>query len=114
MRVLTVHQPWAAQLVTGAKAVEWRPWATAHRGRLAIHAAAAGAPEGDGLAAVRGAVIGEVRLLAVEWRDGAWAWVVADPIVYDRPIIARGRLGLWLWAPPDRPRDPTTLGDAPP
>ena len=41
MKALTVHQPWASLLVTGAKRVETRRWATKHRGPLLIHAAKA-------------------------------------------------------------------------
>lgn len=38
MKCLTVHQPWATLLVTGAKRFETRNWRTDYRGRLAIHA----------------------------------------------------------------------------
>lgn len=39
MKALTVHQPWATLLVTGAKSIETRGWHTRHRGPLLIHAA---------------------------------------------------------------------------
>src|SRR5260370_39412575 len=39
MKVLSVAQPYATLLVLGAKRLETRPWQTAHRGPLAIHAA---------------------------------------------------------------------------
>lgn len=35
---ITVRQPWASLLVTGAKRVETRPWDTKVRGSIAIHA----------------------------------------------------------------------------
>ncbi len=38
MKCLTVMQPWATLLVTGAKRFETRSWRTAYRGRVAIHA----------------------------------------------------------------------------
>lgn len=41
VRALTIRQPWAACIASGAKTVENRTWATKHRGRLAIHAGAA-------------------------------------------------------------------------
>lgn len=41
MKALTVHQPWASLLVTGAKRIETRGWATRHRGPLLIHSAKA-------------------------------------------------------------------------
>lgn len=39
MRALTVQEPWASAIIYGPKDVENRPWATAHRGTLWIHAA---------------------------------------------------------------------------
>lgn len=39
MKCLSLHQPWASLLVTGAKRVETRSWPIRHRGPLLIHAA---------------------------------------------------------------------------
>lgn len=41
MKALSVRQPWAALIVTGAKDVENRSWTTKHRGPLAIVASKA-------------------------------------------------------------------------
>lgn len=38
MKVLSLLQPWATLVVTGAKQIETRSWSTAYRGRLLIHA----------------------------------------------------------------------------
>jgi hypothetical protein len=38
MKTLTVRQPWASLIVTGAKDVENRSWPTSYRGTLLIHA----------------------------------------------------------------------------
>jgi hypothetical protein len=38
MKCISVIQPWATLIVLGSKRLETRPWRTAHRGRLAIHA----------------------------------------------------------------------------
>jgi hypothetical protein len=38
LKCLTVLQPWASLLVSGAKRYETRSWLTNHRGPLAIHA----------------------------------------------------------------------------
>ncbi|MDE1904906.1 MAG: ASCH domain-containing protein [Rhodospirillales bacterium] len=38
VKALTVKQPWASLIVAGIKTIETRPWQTAHRGPLAIHA----------------------------------------------------------------------------
>lgn len=39
MRALSLTQPWATLLASGAKRVETRSWSTVYRGLLAIHAA---------------------------------------------------------------------------
>jgi hypothetical protein len=39
MNALTLWQPWASLMMGGFKTIETRPWATSHRGWLAIHAA---------------------------------------------------------------------------
>jgi hypothetical protein len=38
MKALSVAQPWATLIVYGIKRLETRPWATVHRGPVAIHA----------------------------------------------------------------------------
>lgn len=49
MKALTLHQPWASLIATGAKTLETRSWPTRYRGPLAIHAAktAVGGAVGD-------------------------------------------------------------------
>lgn len=82
MKALSICQPFAQLVVSGAKCIETRSWKTAYRGRLAIHAsgtftpathelcqqppfaaalARAGIPDPGELA--RGALIGVVELL---------------------------------------------------
>lgn len=39
MKAITLWQPWASLIVTGAKKIETRSWNTNVRGRIAIHAA---------------------------------------------------------------------------
>lgn len=39
MRALTLWQPWASLVASGAKTIETRSWSTRYRGPLAIHAA---------------------------------------------------------------------------
>lgn len=39
MKALTLTQPWATLVISGAKRIETRSWPTAYRGRIAIHAA---------------------------------------------------------------------------
>lgn len=39
MRAISLHQPWATLIATGAKQYETRSWSTSYRGPLIIHAA---------------------------------------------------------------------------
>jgi len=39
MKILSIRQPWAALIVSGAKDVENRTWPTRYRGPLLVHAA---------------------------------------------------------------------------
>ena len=39
MKVISLWQPWASLIATGAKKIETRSWSTNYRGPLAIHAA---------------------------------------------------------------------------
>ena len=41
MKAITLYQPWASLVASGAKTVETRSWSTPYRGPLAIHAAVA-------------------------------------------------------------------------
>lgn len=38
MKAITIHQPWATLIATGAKIFETRSWPTKYRGPIAIHA----------------------------------------------------------------------------
>lgn len=121
MKALTVRQPWADLIISGAKDVENRSWSTKYRGPLAIHAASAVARASDveqwcpdgvyGRAmSIRGLkntgiIVGTVELVdVVQDSSSPWAilghhhWILANPqslIGDDVPV--KGRLGLWEW-----------------
>ncbi len=86
MKALSARAPHAQALVAGAKTIEWRDWATVHRGPLLIHESSIGG---------RGAIVGRVRLDAIERVDGRCAWHVSSPVAFARPIPCRGRLGVF-------------------
>lgn len=66
---------------------------------------------------IYGAVIGEVTILDSvplaelegtplctererafgDWSEGRWGWVLGDPVLYEKPVPAKGQLGLWNW-----------------
>jgi hypothetical protein len=47
MKALSLWQPWASLVATGAKRLETRSWATNYRGPLVIHAAKGGLSKGE-------------------------------------------------------------------
>ena len=111
MYALSVLQPWASRIVSGARPFEVRPWHTEYRGPLAIHASRRLPPGGflPGRRLPLGAVIGTVELTdcvrvedlpaeeraLAELRPGHWVWRFRDPFPFPFPFPARGRLGLF-------------------
>ena len=123
MKALSLTQPWATLVVTGAKQIETRSWSTRYRGSLYIHAAK-GFPahakdfarEVYGNPAVLpylplGAIVGRVYLLEVvhvedllalsiqeakygDYSSGRFAWMFSN-IEQFEPIPYKGALGLF-------------------
>jgi hypothetical protein len=71
VKALTVRQPWAALIAAGLKVEEYRGWAPAHRGPLAIHAARA-LPSWADLAEVR-RWLGQEAEAVSDFEVFAWA-----------------------------------------
>ncbi|MHA4819444.1 ASCH domain-containing protein [Streptomyces aculeolatus] len=118
MRALTLHQPWASNIVYGGKDVENRTWTRAYRGPVMIHAgqgrdrtAMANSPDDLPRKDVHGAVIGVALLIGTHhrcdgrcsprWADpGCWHWEMSAPQPLIQPVPARGQQQLWV---PDAP-----------
>ncbi|WP_102158695.1 ASCH domain-containing protein [Zhihengliuella halotolerans] len=121
MKALTVRQPWAWAIISGAKTVENRTRRTHHRGRIAIHVAKRPDPDAiwdqEAIPANFGNVIGTVEIVGCHHADDcarhltrkegpytehcspfanpdAWHWELAGarPVT---PFPATGKLGLW-------------------
>jgi hypothetical protein len=115
MKALTVRQPWADLIVAGVKDVENRSWRTHYRGPLVIHSArrrptpadvemaeAIGGPLPFTEWLDLGRVIGRVTLLdcvrdsTSPWaEEGAWHWLLDNPVSMVALNVVQGRLGLW-------------------
>lgn len=122
MKVLTIKQPWASLIIEGYKKYEFRSWKTNYRGKILIHAGLS--LEKDmlerfkdySLDYIKGVIIGEALLVDCIKIDKSFneELVNLDPIVYgrsnhiekyawkfknvkkyDKPIYAKGKLGLW-------------------
>jgi hypothetical protein len=110
MKALTVKQPWAWAILHAGKDIENREWRTHYRGPLAVHAGArlhrdAALPRRSPMLGPRdlvfSAILGVVDLVDVvesnrsKWFHGTFGWVLKNPRPLARPILCKGRLGLW-------------------
>lgn len=117
MKCLSIKPPWSLAIFK-AKDVENRSWATNYRGPLLIHSSKSwdeGAlyrireiagrqivPDPGHPDYAAGHIIGQVRLVACR-RDtnSPWGepdmfhWVMAEPVLFNKPIRWRGQLGLF-------------------
>lgn len=124
MKALTIKQPWASLIALGLKNIENRTWKTNYRGRILIHAASKPVKEGwDALNEMQlaktfgskdklygdnnelpmGAIVGSVEIVdcvqshpSIWAEEGVWNWVLANPVLFDEPIIGvKGKLSFW-------------------
>ena len=125
MKAISIKQPWASLIVHGIKDIENRTWMCPKKyigHRVLIHASLNGANFWNSPVAGRvdeflreisksgtdwsnypnGAIIGSVKIVdCVQNHSSVWAekgvfnWVLSDPILFDTPISAKGRLGFW-------------------
>lgn len=122
MKAITIKQPWASLIAHGIKDIENRTWRTNYRGRILIHAGAS-KKEGWRLNDVQrfhlrrsgsslcstdfdklpfSAIIGSVEIIdCIQGHSSVWAekdvwnWVLANPVLYQVPVPAKGKLSLW-------------------
>jgi activating signal cointegrator 1 len=103
VKCLSIRQPHATRILTGAKVEEYRSWLTHHRGPLAIHAGSTlvraafeDAPELDPKRVKRSMVLGVVDLVdCIADVYGGYAWILGSPRWLREPIPMKGRLGLF-------------------
>ena len=125
MKALSLTQPWAQLIVSGAKKYETRSWTTSYRGPLYIHAAkrfpayardyalevyrnAAVLPDFP-LGAIIGrailkniyrtedivATLSDLERLYGDYTPGRWAWELPEAEMFETPIPYKGSLGLF-------------------
>lgn len=122
MKAITIKQPWASLIVHGIKDIENRTWRTNFRGRVLIHSSGSygkkfkvnltdeQAKEAFTTIAKEcmfgclpfGSIIGSIEIVdCVQnhpsiWADkGVYNWVLANPVLFKKPIPAKGRLSFW-------------------
>lgn len=116
MKALSLRQPMAWAIFHG-KDVENRTWATKFRGRIYLHASKRfdlehylwiaerenrlelQLPQREDF--IHGAIIGEVDVVdcvtnhGSRWFFGPYAFVLANPVLYETPIPCKGSLGFF-------------------
>ena len=104
MKVLSIQQPHADEILFHGKDVENRTWALpAHmKGqRIKIHAGKRARAGYDGPKERLGAILGEITIVdcvtesSSPWFEGDYGFVLAGPKAYGSPIPAKGRLGFF-------------------
>jgi len=86
MRALIVKSPWAGQIVSGLKPIEYRSRRTHIRGRIGI------------VAGGTGTIIGEVDLIGCQGPfNGLWHWLLANPVCYKIPKHYHHPPGAQIW-----------------
>ena len=123
MKILTIKQPWATLIMQGDKRFEFRSWQTKYRGDLLIHAGKG--LDKEALKRLKkylanelptGKILGKVKLvdcikMCPEFKEMLekenneiytkssfsenFGWQLTDVKVFDKPIEAKGQLGLW-------------------
>lgn len=110
LRIITIKQPWASLIVDGIKDVENRSWpfpaTLALPFTIAVHAGARLDPKSTAVDLPTRAVVGLVDVVACSkdhesvWTvPGEWHWVLANPVKFDEPVPATGRMGLMPVSP---------------
>lgn len=115
MKAISLWQPWASALVSGAKTIETRHWPTSYRGPLLIHAAKYH-KECDAYQARTlpfGALVGLVYLIGCKpveavrdtiseqeyslgnYEDGRFAWITERGKVFETAIDYKGQQGFF-------------------
>lgn len=77
MKAISVKQPFAEQLASGKKRIEYRTWKTNHRGPLLIVSSKEPREGGEGLPC--GVAVCVVDLVDVTGEEGDYEWHVARP-----------------------------------
>lgn len=101
MKALSIRQPYAELILSGAKRIEYRNWNTTFRGRFYVHAPmiiereAAELEKLDTSKLITGAIVGKATLwkvLHLRNVDYSYGFLLKDPKRLKKPIPYTGQL----------------------
>ncbi len=102
MKAISLKQPWANLVATGAKTIETRKWSTKYRGDLVICSSQSPKiePYGKALCIVE---LYDVRLMTkkdetkacIKIYPGAYAWLLCNLRPINPPVPIKGSLGIF-------------------
>ena len=104
MKVLSIQQPHADEILFHGKDIENRTWPLPRwmKGqRIYVHAGKTVRGYYDGPDNRLGAILGEVTITGCVtqsdslWFEGPYGFTLKDPVAYDEPIPFRGKLGFF-------------------
>lgn len=104
LRALSIQQPWVELILSGEKNLEYRSRRLREMGPLLLHASGTRRPENfEGFdlnadALPYGALVGIVDLVGVQdvpGEDGLYAWQLAHPRRFERPVPYSGAAGIF-------------------
>lgn len=123
MKVLSIREPYASLIKYGIKNIETRSWKTNYRGEIYIHSCIGKDKIDEQIKhlvphdLMYGYILCKVRLVDCIYMDedyiekekknnldnficgryevGRYAWVLSDIEILDKPIPAKGQLGIW-------------------
>lgn len=93
MMAISIRQPYVELILQGKKTKEYRSRPTTRRGRVLLYATQTDAEtelwgmlsrkEIDNLP--YGRIVGEVEIVSCEWDQDCYAYLLANPVRYDKP-----------------------------
>jgi hypothetical protein len=104
-RALSIQQPLSEMILTGEKTEEYRSRLTHIRGRVYLYAGKKVASvkkftDEEARTFPRSAIVGSVEIVGCHWdkKNDCFAWELANPRRYRKPLIAKGGVpqpGFW-------------------
>lgn len=83
MKAIVIRQPWAEQILSGEKKIEYRTWGTSYRGWLLIVS--------------NQQVVGMMEIVDVRYNESekVYEWIIGDVKRIDKPFYVRGKPGIF-------------------